>query len=530
MGFTGTYHGDIRPSTKISDIFNSQLPHNHYFIGNSAVIPVTNGLDSYVNGLTIKIILRTLDQSKTVLQVFEENKIENSNDLFVLMQDGNLTTNHAGTIRFQIRPNEGSSDKYLKLITYYLSNTSNVLGQETSYQANPKPTDYSTLCFAISTRKINRATTKQSSLPNDLYSNIKTNMSKVVGSIDNQYKQIVVSPYLFDKITHIYVLKGFVAEVYIEDNYYTSDIDLTDIVDVLREKSLEHANDETLNVPNIDLKSDLSRSIEHTNRITDKYHIYQNIEFFGVGNNHLLSQDTRQLPFVIPKTSYEKDDRVGNTFIFQIKSANSGQLISGVENLNSDVRLMTLSLTGLETGSSMAININQNAIKFAVYPATGLDVNWATISGYKENHVLSVVLTKSIGIPGTRYYVSGLKKDITTNNSNVITDITYTYKQTEPLFADNWTDITVSKGVFVRGGYVCRILVLPFIDDDIDLRRIVQKYSQEYVDMPIGVTSENPIVQYPSQEQSYRTAIKNRLGIINNDEYSMDYILELLTT
>lgn len=536
MGFTGTYHGDIRPSTKISDIFNSQLPHNHYFIGNSSVIPVTNGLDSYVNGLTIKIILRTIDQSKTVLQVFEENKIENSDDLLVLMQGDDPSINHAGTIRFQILNDNG--DKYLRMITYALGFQSNVYGQSTDYKASPKPTDYSSLCFAISSKKINKFATREQNLPNDVYSaNIKTNMSKTInGSLDNQYKPVIFSPYLFDKITHIYLLNGFVAEIYIEDAYYTSDIDLTNIVDKLREESLNHANDPVFNTSHIDLQTDVFRSIEHINRITDKYHIYQNIEIFGNGTNHNDRRYARRLPTVIPKTSYETNDRVGNTFIFQLKSATQGQLLSSVENITSDIRLVTLSEDGSETGPSMAINLirNNEMLRMAVYPVSGNTVSWQPptgnrvqqqFTGYRNNHVISIILSKSTNVQGTRFYVSGMRKNVETDNS-----VSYQYSQSISLYDPQWPDIAISKGVFVRGGYVCRILVLPFVDDDIDLRRVVQKYSQEYVDMPIGVTAENPIIQYPSQEQSYRTAIKNRLGIINNEEYSMDYILELLTT
>lgn len=514
MGFTGTYHGDIRPSTKLIDIFYSKTPHNHYFVGDSAVTSITNPLDSYVNGLTIKIVLRTIDQSKTILEVFNENKVGDDKNILVLMQQDDVSISSSGMIRFQME--EDSTGQFVRLNTYYTSATSNVLGQATDFKASPKVSDYSILSFAISTNKINRA---------NLYTNIKTNMYKVSGdSVDNRYKNVFSAPYLFDKISHIYLLKGFVAEVYIEDNYYTSNTELTSIVDNLREECLKHIADENLRTSYIDLKSDISRSIEHINRITDKYHISQNIEIFGRGTSHTDVSNVRSLPFSIPTISYDKTDRVGNTFIFQLKPvAQNTSIVSATSPSANDIRLFTLSKTGLETASSMAININNQFIRFAVYSnPIGPTPNWAEISGYGNSNVLSIVLSKSTGILGTRYFISGLTKNSSNN--------TYAYKQTEPLFADNWTDIIVSKGAFVRNGLVCRILVLPFIDDDIDLKRVVQKYAFEYIDMPVETSETTPIMEYPSQEQSYRMAIKNRLDIINNEEYSMDYILELLTT
>lgn len=535
MGFTGTYHGDIRPSTKLIDIFDSTTPPNHYFVGDSTVIPITNPLDSYINGLTIKIVLRTIDQSKTILEVFNENKVGDDKNILVLMQQDDVSIDSSGKISFQITKDDTSTEddtgKFMRLNTYYTSTTSNVLEYSTNFNDEHKASDYSILSFAISTRKTNRTTTPLDvSLPNDIYTKIRTNMYKVSNDgIVNKYKPVFVAPYLFDKISHIYLLKGFVAEVYIEDNYYTSETELTHIVDNLREECLKHIADENFRTSYIDLKSDISRSIEHINRITDKYHISQNIEIFGRGTNHADVSNVRSLPFSIPNISYDKSDRVGNTFIFQLKPTSQNATISSATSPSAnDIRLFTLSKTGLETASSVAINIrrenNIDKIGFAVYPnpVNHNNINWSRISGYGNSNVLSIVLSKSIGILGTRYFISGLTKNSSNN--------TYAYKQTEPLFADNWTDIIVSKGAFVRNGLVCRILVLPFVDDDIDLKRVVQKYAFEYIDMPVETSDTTPIMEYPSQEQSYRMAIKNRLDIINNEEYSMDYILELLTT
>ena len=527
MGFTGTYHGDIRPSTKLIDIFYSKTPHNHYFVGDSAVTSITNPLDSYVNGLTIKIVLRTIDQSKTILEVFNENKVGDDKNILVLMQQDDVSIDSSGKISFQI----DETGSFMQLKTCYISTTSNVLEYPTDFNDEHKASDYSILSFAISTRKTNRTTTPLDvSLPNDIYTKIRTNMYKVSNDgIVNKYKPVFVAPYLFDKISHIYLLKGFIAEVYIEDNYYTSETELTHIVDNLREECLKHIADENFRTSYIDLKSDISRSIEHINRITDKYHISQNIEIFGRGTSHADVSNVRSLPFSIPNISYDKTDRIGNTFIFQLKPTSQNATISSATSPSAnDIRLFTLSKTGLETASSMAINIrrenNIDKIGFAVYPnpVNPNNINWSRISGYGNSNVLSIVLSKSIGILGTRYFISGLTKNSSNN--------TYAYKQTEPLFADNWTDIIVSKGAFVRNGLVCRILVLPFVDDDIDLKRVVQKYAFEYIDMPVETSDTTPIMEYPSQEQSYRMAIKNRLDIINNEEYSMDYILELLTT
>ena len=506
MGFTGTYHGDIRPSTKISDIFNSQLPSHiperYGYIGFNDIKKFDVPLNTHTNGLTLNISIRTLDPQKTIKEVFNDNRTNGDGSNIVILSPNESMTDAKGLIRFQIFNN-------IFRFGLYDSDTHatwvNLSGIENS----------SIIVGAISLNK----------LETNCYQLFNGYINSQEGVHASSYAALTPQSYVFTPFTHIYIINGLIVELYLDNDSCKTDDLLAVKVNHTLETALSHRDNKYQ--PQVSTKEELNVLYDYVDRNVSKTNIFSNIEIRGYraeNTNHTELSNHQALPIVIPKNSTLKNDRTGTTIIIQIKPIDPDNTIASVDTDITNLRLFTLSETGRDASGLVAVNrANNNNILFCVYQGRDGN-NWTSDFSYGSNNVISVVISKKIGVLGTKYFLSGLSK------STVDGNISYTYNQTSMLNADSWPDIQPSKYVFLRDGYLCRIITIQEHVDNIDINKTVRDLSYEYINDISPLDDNIKIRLLPSMSETVKTSIASRLAIINNDEYSMDYILELLTS
>lgn len=516
MGFTGTYHGDIRPSTKISDIFNSQLPsqlpshipERYGYIGFNDIKKFDVPLNTHTNGLTLNISIRTLDPQKTIKEVFNDNRTNGDNHNIVILSPNGIQSSDKiiedtkGLIRFQIFNN-------IFRFGLYYNNTDaawvSLSGLENS----------SIISGAISLNKLEPL----------CYMLFNGYIHSQGGGTVSSHAALNPKSYVFTPFTHIYIINGLIVELYLDNDICKTDDLLAVKVNHTLETALSHRDNKYQS--QVSTKEELNVLYDYVDRNVSKTNIFSNIEIRGYraeNTNHTELSNHQALPIVIPKNSTLKNDRTGTTIIIQIKPIDPDNTIASVDTDTTNLRLFTLSETGRDASGLVAVNrANNNNILFCVYQGRDGN-NWTSDFSYGSNNVISVVMSKKIGVLGTKYFLSGLSKSIVDGN------ISYTYNQTSMLNADSWPDIQPSKYVFLRDGYLCRIVTIQEYVDNIDIDKTVRDLSYDYINDISPLDDNIKIRLLPSMSETVKTSIASRLAVINNEEYSMDYILELLTT